>query len=72
MNDLNMELYNSGFKRKDKRVFQYNKNGKFLKEWDSLKEACVFYSCSAGIISMCATGKRKSALGFIWVYAKNL
>lgn len=72
MNDLNMELYNSGFKRKDKRVFQYNKNGKFIKEWDNLNEASAFYSASAGVISMCTTGKRKYALGFIWVSVKNL
>ena len=51
---------------KSKPIIQYDLNGKFIKEWESLNmcanELCLHESC----ISMCCNGKRKTTGGFIF------
>lgn len=51
---------------KNKTVFQFTRDGKFVKQWKSVNEA----EETLGIwhISSCATGKRETAGGFKWSY----
>lgn len=51
-----------------KKVYQYNKNGKLIKIWNSTREIektlCYFHSA----ISACCLGKIKQAYEYIWSY----
>lgn len=56
-----------GFGEKiSKPIFQYDLQGNFIKEWPSLKEACMFYQTTSGNLSQNINGKTKSAKGFKW------
>jgi hypothetical protein len=52
-----------------KAIDQYNLEGKFIKEWDSAKEAATFFNKpkSDNIGAVCR-GKQKTAYGFIWKF----
>jgi len=52
-----------------RRVSQYTKEGAFIASYPSGLQAARETVGNAGNISMCATGKRKTAGGFIWKYA---
>lgn len=56
---------------KYKPIIQYTKDGVFVAEYQSLKEACEHTGANAGSISCVCTGKRKTANGFIWKYAQE-
>jgi hypothetical protein len=49
-------------------VVQYSFDGKFITSWPSIASAKRDGYDPAGI-SMCCSGKRKSANGYIWRYA---
>jgi group I intron endonuclease len=70
--ELNVELdpvkQNGDYKTK--KVYQYNKNGEFLKEYPGCAEAERTLDKSNSKISQCAIGKRKSAYGYLWSYEK--
>ena len=51
---------------KSKKVYQFTKDGVFVKEWDSLREIERKLGYNAGNISYCCHGKLKSAYGFLW------
>lgn len=53
-----------------KHILQYNRNGEFIKEWDSLIEASNCLSICASCITNCAKGRRKTAGGYVWEYTK--
>lgn len=48
------------------KVFQYELNGSFIKEWNNLFEAASFYKVSKSAISKCVTGKNSTCSGYIW------
>lgn len=50
-----------------KKVYQYNKNGNFIKEFASLTHAAKIYGNKSVISSVCR-GLRPSAYGFKWSY----
>ena len=54
-------------KKRSIQILQFTKDGTFVKEWPSLREACR----RLGIhnIWACLKGYRKSAGGYIWRYA---
>ena len=52
---------------KGKKVYQYDLEGNFLKEWNSIKEA---ESIIGKGIGNCARGKSKTSNGFVWKYEK--
>lgn len=52
-----------------KKVYQYDLNLNFLKEWCSTKECDKYGFCSKHI-SSCCIGKRKTHKGYIWSYTK--
>lgn len=47
------------------QVEQYSTSGEFIRKWESLADAARFGYDRSGI-SMCLSGKRKSASGYIW------
>ena len=51
-----------------KRVIQYDMNGDFIREWESVSSAANNIGTTQGTISLAASGKRKSSHGFIWKY----
>jgi hypothetical protein len=53
---------------KQKAILQYDKDGTFIAEYKSLKEACSCTGANMGSVSNVCTGKRKSANGFKWSY----
>ena len=57
-------------KRNDltKCVLQFDKYGKLLQEFNSIREAANFLKISEVIISHCCRGKQKTAFGYIWKY----
>ena len=54
-------------KKERVKVNQYDLNNNFIKTWDSITEAGLFYKTSH--ISACCRNKRNNAKGFIWKYA---
>lgn len=56
-------------KKLSKKVYQYDLNLNFLKEWPSTKE-CDNYGFISKHISACCIGKRKTHKGYIWSYSK--
>lgn len=53
-----------------KKVLQFTKSGEFVREWAYAYEAHRELGISQGNICACCNGKRKSASGYIWRYAK--
>ena len=47
-----------------KKIIQKDKQGNFIKLWDSVTDAQEYYKCSG--IYRCVDGKSKSSKGFIW------
>lgn len=54
---------------KSKSVYQYDKDGVFIKTWESISLANKYYNTRH--ISDCCSGKRKSCVGFIWRYKEE-
>ena len=54
-----------------KPIFQYSKDGVFIKKWTSSIEASKVLGIAQGHISECCKGTRKSAGGFVWRYADD-
>jgi len=79
-NDGNYKLSNCRFIEKgqnsaerntrilSKPILQYNLQGAFIKEWNSLSIACKNYKLVIQSLSNCLRGKSKTAGGFIWKY----
>ena len=53
-----------------KPILQFSKNGEFIAEYPSTREAERQTGCNRGHICSCCKGKRKSTGGFIWEYKK--
>ena len=54
--------------KQPKRVNQYDINGKFIRQWKSIKEAKKELHLENAHISQVCQGQRKTAGGFIWRY----
>ena len=54
-----------------KKILQYDLEGNFIKEWESLTQASSSFNRTTGSISECCHGKRKKAHGYIWKYKEN-
>lgn len=55
-------------KFKIRRVNQYDKDGNFIKTWDSLKSAAASINCAQQNISRCCRNRCKTCGGYIWKY----
>lgn len=53
-----------------KKVFQYTKDGEFIKEWEYMSLAAKELKISKGNIGQVCNGNRKTAGGFIWKYER--
>ena len=51
-----------------KPVKQFTKDGVFIREWDSIKEASETLQMSSGYIVDTLKGRHKQAYGYIWRY----
>ena len=49
-----------------KKVYQYDLNGNFIKEWGCQSDAARYYGCYPSHISECTRGLKKQIKGFIW------
>ena len=50
-------------------ILQYSKDGEFIAEYTSVREAERQTGCNQSNICQCCKGKLKSAGGYIWMYA---
>lgn len=55
-------------KKNSKPVYQYLKQGTFIKEWESIKQAGESLKIQRTDITQCCKGKHKSAGEFVWKY----
>lgn len=53
-----------------KKVYQYAKDGTFIREWDYMAHASKELKINKGNIGETCNGHRKSAGGFIWKYER--
>lgn len=51
-----------------KQVYQLDLDGKIIKLWNSIGEACAFFNLHPTTISKVCTGKHKTSNGFKWKY----
>jgi ribosomal protein S8 len=51
-----------------KKVLQYDKNGNFIKEWNSLSHAAESMYIHHSNLIACCKGRQKTSKGFIWKY----
>jgi len=54
-----------------KSILQYDLNGNFIKEWNSIVESSKILKINKNSISNCLVGKIKKSNGFIWRYKNN-
>lgn len=66
-----IEMKVNQIKDRYKTILQYDLQGKFIREWESIKEASIKLKISSGHISDVASGKRKTCGGFIWKYKEE-
>ena len=55
---------------KEKKVYQYDLNGNFMKEYKSITEASKNVKIKHGTLCMCLNGFSKTSGGYIWKYKK--
>lgn len=55
-----------------KHVLQYDKNGVLLKHWECISDAARAIGCNPCMITNNASGRTKSAHGFIWKYPETI
>lgn len=48
------------------KIYQYDKNGNFVKEWRSIAEADRFFNSDNSAISKCINNKNNTSHGFYW------
>lgn len=59
------------FNTHSKKVYQYDEQDNFIKEWNSTREIEFELGYLHSCISKCCNGKLKSAYKFIWTYEKR-
>lgn len=57
--------------KKYKAIKQYDLQGNFIKQWQSVKEASETLNIYKSGISSCANGTYKQCMGYIWKYAES-
>jgi hypothetical protein len=58
-------------KQYNKYVYQYTKDGVFIKRWESLTEAATYYDRDVRSLSKACSGGSKSCAGFRWSLSNN-
>lgn len=62
------EINTGGNSPRAKKVYQFTKNGDFVKEWESVSVAGKTLGINSNSIAVCARGEYKSAGGYVWSY----
>lgn len=62
-------LINFKKKRNRRKIFQYNSEGYFIKEWESINQASRECNIARSAILYCCQGKYKTSGGYVWRYA---
>jgi hypothetical protein len=57
--------------KQKKPILQFDKSGTFIKEWESIAACCKTTKYIPSNISNCCSGKRASAMGFIWKFKSD-
>ena len=60
--------YGSRTERTSKKVLQMTLDGRFVKEWESVKE-CGRHGFDQSAVSACCNNKRKTHKGYLWKWA---
>lgn len=63
-----IEMVINAIKSSIKPILQYDLNGNFIREWKSIKEACLFFNTAISNLSCCLTGRSKTCRGYLWSY----
>ena len=58
-------------KRFCRKIVQLDENLNFIKQWNSIKEAAIFYNVNQSSISHCCAGRKAKCKGFIWKYESD-
>jgi hypothetical protein len=66
------KLPESAYDVKKVSIYQFDKQGKFLSKYHSIQEASDRTSIDRASISNSASGKRKSAGGFLWSFDSSI
>ena len=61
----------AGGRTKFIKIYQYNKNGEFIKEWDSAQSINKELGIDSSAILKVCKGELKSSGGFMWSYKKK-
>lgn len=65
---LSLETTVKMSKSREKPISQNTKEGVFIKEWASAKEAAHYYKIDVSCIRHCLAQRKKSAAGFVWKF----
>lgn len=71
MSEAKKGMYDGAKNPNASKVLQYTTDGILLNEWETIKEASEQTKTNKTSISMCCSGKRKTAGGFVWKYKKG-
>lgn len=63
-----LEIQKRASMKRRKKILQLNKNGDFIKEWESIAVAAKFFNISPSTITAVLIKKNKTGKGFIWIY----
>lgn len=63
--------YDGAKDKQKKKVLQYDLQGNFIKEWESITSASNYVNTSAGNITECCKGRHKHIKKYIWRYKEN-
>lgn len=70
--NLRADSYMRGVKGKNNpnslQVYQFDKNGNFIRKWYSISDAARHFDCNPCTIVNCCAGRIKSCKGYIWKY----
>lgn len=61
-----------GYSPKSKRVYQYDSEHNFIREWDSIIRISHTLGYSDSFISQCCKRKYKRAYGYVWRYKEEI
>lgn len=54
-----------------KKIKQFDLNGNFIKEWESIQSACLFYKTSPANLTGALKGHQKTAVKYKWEYSND-
>lgn len=69
--NIKRESYIGDKKRSNKKIYQYDKNGFFIKEWNSISEASKYFNVCNSTIDNGLIHRTNFPCGFYWDYEKK-